>query len=128
PTYLTVSGQLQGEIFASALGKVYTFGPTFRAENSNTARHLAEFWMIEPEMAFFELDDNMALAEAFLKRIIHDTLEQCPDDMQFFKDRIEPKVLDTLKGVLNAPFLRLTYTDAIEALEKSGEKFEFPIA
>src|SRR6202030_4124891 len=81
PAYLTVSGQLQGEIFASALGKVYTFGPTFRAENSNTARHLAEFWMIEPEMAFYELEDNMALAEAFIKRIIRDALERCPEDM-----------------------------------------------
>jgi asparaginyl-tRNA synthetase len=128
PAYLTVSGQLQGEIFASALGKIYTFGPTFRAENSNTARHLAEFWMIEPEMAFFELEDNMALAEAFLKRIIKDVLEQCPEDMQFFKERIEPTVVDTLKGVLNAPFLRLPYTEAVEVLQKSGEKFEFPVA
>jgi asparaginyl-tRNA synthetase len=128
PAYLTVSGQLQGEIFACALGKIYTFGPTFRAENSNTARHLAEFWMIEPEMAFYELEDNMALAEAFLKRIIKDVLEQCPDDMQFFKDRIEPTILDTLKNVLNSPFLRLPYTEAVEILEKSGEKWEFPVS
>jgi asparaginyl-tRNA synthetase len=128
PAYLTVSGQLQGEIFACALGKIYTFGPTFRAENSNTARHLAEFWMIEPEMAFYELEDNMALAEAFLKRIIKDALEQCPDDMQFFKERIEPTILDTLKGVLNSSFLRLPYTEAVEILEKSGEKWEFPVS
>src|SRR5437016_8464228 len=87
-TYLTVSGQLEAEIYACALGKVYTFGPTFRAENSNTARHLAEFWMVEPEMAFYELTDNMDLAEAFLKRLCRDVLERCPEDMQFFKDRI----------------------------------------
>src|SRR6516164_1512511 len=90
PAYLTVSGQLQAEIFACAVGKVYTFGPTFRAENSNTSRHLAEFWMVEPEMAFFTLEDNMALAESFLKRVVEDALKHCGDDLQFFKERIDP--------------------------------------
>src|SRR6266478_5453417 len=90
PAFLTVSGQLQAEIFACALGKVYTFGPTFRAENSNTSRHLAEFWMIEPEMAFYDLQDNMDLAEAFLKRIVRDVLARCGEDMQFFNERIDP--------------------------------------
>ena len=90
PTFLTVSGQLQAEIFACALGKVYTFGPTFRAENSNTSRHLAEFWMVEPEMAFYDLTDNMDLAEAFLKRIVGDVLSQCAEDMQFFQERVDP--------------------------------------
>src|SRR6185312_10929647 len=89
PTFLTVSGQLNAECFACGLGKVYTFGPTFRAENSNTSRHLAEFWMVEPEMAFFELSDNMDLAEAFLKRIFRDALTKCAEDMQFFQERIE---------------------------------------
>ena len=97
PTYLTVSGQLEAEIFACALGKVYTFGPTFRAENSNTSRHLAEFWMVEPEMAFYDLTDNMDLAEAFLKRIIRDVLERCAEDMQFFKERIDKAVIDRLE-------------------------------
>src|SRR6202035_3153103 len=121
------SGQLQGEIFACALGKVYTFGPTFRAENSNTARHLAEFWMVEPEMDFFELEDNMALAEAFLKRIIRDALERCPEDMQFFKERIDKEVFTRLEGVLKNQFLRLPYTEAIDVLQKSGQAFEFPV-
>ena len=128
PTYLTVSGQLQAEIFACALGKVYTFGPTFRAENSNTARHLAEFWMVEPEMAFYDLEDNMALAEAFIKRIIKDALEKCSEDMQFFKDRIDATVMPRLEGVLQSEFLRVPYTEAVEILEKSGEKFEFPVS
>ena len=103
PTYLTVSGQLEAEIFACALGKVYTFGPTFRAENSNTSRHLAEFWMVEPEMAFFELTDNMDLAEAFLKRICRDVLERCPEDMQFFDERIDTTVMSTLEGIVQQP-------------------------
>jgi asparaginyl-tRNA synthetase len=127
PTYLTVSGQLQAEIFACSLGKVYTFGPTFRAENSNTTRHLAEFWMVEPEMAFYELTDNMDLAEAFLKRIIRDVLEQCGEDMKFFKERIEPAVLDTLGGIVSSEFVRLPYTEAVEILQKSGETFQFPV-
>jgi asparaginyl-tRNA synthetase len=128
PTYLTVSGQLQAEIFACALGKVYTFGPTFRAENSNTARHLAEFWMVEPEMAFYDLNDNMALAEAFLKRICRDALEQCTEDMQFFKERIDPTAVSTLEGIVNNEFLRLPYTEAVDVLRQSGESFEFPVA
>lgn len=128
PTYLTVSGQLQAEIFACALGKVYTFGPTFRAENSNTTRHLAEFWMVEPEMAFYDLNDNMDLAEAFLKRICTDVLEQCGEDMQFFKDRIDATAVETLEGVRNSKFLRLTYTEAVDVLQKSGETFEYTVA
>src|SRR5262245_17629894 len=102
--FLTVSGQLQVESFACSLGKVYTFGPTFRAENSNTARHLAEFWMVEPEMAFYDLNDNMTLAEAFLKRIVKDALEKCGEDMKFFQERIDKEVLTRLEGVLTKPF------------------------
>jgi asparaginyl-tRNA synthetase len=128
PTYLTVSGQLEAEIFACALGKVYTFGPTFRAENSNTSRHLAEFWMVEPEMAFYELTDNMDLAEAFLKRICKDVLEHCPDDMKFFAERIEPTAMTTLQGIVETPFVRLSYTEAVDVLTKSGQAFEFPVA
>ena len=128
PAFLTVSGQLEAEIFACALGKVYTFGPTFRAENSNTSRHLAEFWMVEPEMAFFELTDNMDLAERFLKRIVRDALEHSADDMEFFNTHIEPTILATLEGVLNSEFVRLPYTEAVELLEKSGTAFEFPVA
>jgi asparaginyl-tRNA synthetase len=127
-TYLTVSGQLEAEIFACALGKVYTFGPTFRAENSNTSRHLAEFWMIEPEMAFFELTDNMDLAEAFLKRICRDALTKQPEDMQFFADRIEPTAITTLQGIIDAPFVRLPYTEAVDILTKSGQTFEYPVS
>ena len=126
-TFLTVSGQLEAEIFACSMGKVYTFGPTFRAENSNTSRHLAEFWMVEPEMAFFELNDNMDLAEAFLKRIFRDVLANCAEDMQFFKDRVEPTAISTLEGIVSAPFRRLPYTEAVEILLKSGQTFEFPV-
>ena len=104
PSYLTVSGQLEAETYACALGKVYTFGPTFRAENSNTSRHLAEFWMVEPEMAFYELTDNMTLAEAFLKRIFKDALEQCDEDMQFFNDRI-----DESKSLVGSSEIRINY-------------------
>jgi asparaginyl-tRNA synthetase len=128
PAYLTVSGQLQGEIFACSLGKIYTFGPTFRAENSNTSRHLAEFWMVEPEMAFFDLNDNMELAEKFLKRIFRDVLEQCPDDIQFFNARIDDTVLATLESIVQSEFRRVSYTEAVGILEKSGAKFEFPVA
>jgi asparaginyl-tRNA synthetase len=127
PTFLTVSGQLQAEIFACALGKVYTFGPTFRAENSNTSRHLAEFWMVEPEMAFYDLNDNMTLAEAFIKRIIKDALAQVPEDMKFFQERIDKEVLARLEGILGSSFLRVPYTDAIDVLQKSGENFEYPV-
>jgi len=128
PTYLTVSGQLEAEVFACSLGKVYTFGPTFRAENSNTSRHLAEFWMVEPEMAFYDLHDNMDLAEAFLKRIIRDVLQRCPEDMQFFNERIDPAVIATLEGVADSEFIRLSYTEAVDRLQKSGATFEFPAA
>ena len=128
PAFLTVSGQLEGEIFATSLGKVYTFGPTFRAENSNTSRHLAEFWMVEPEMAFFELADNMRLAEAFLKRIVRDALDRCADDIAFFNEFVDKTVLATLQGILAHDFVRLSYTEAIEILERCGEKFEFPVS
>ena len=128
PSYLTVSGQLEGEIYATALGKIYTFGPTFRAENSNTSRHLAEFWMVEPEMAFYDLDDNMDLAEAFLKRIFNDALENCGEDMAFFNERVDKTVLETLQGIVQSEFVRLPYTEAIDILEKSGQKFDFPIS
>ncbi len=125
--FLTVSGQLEGEIFACSMGKIYTFGPTFRAENSNTSRHLAEFWMIEPEMAFYELPDNMDLAERFLKRIFKDVLEKCPEDMAFFKERIDPTAIETLEQILASDFVRLTYTEAVEILKSSGAKFEYPV-
>jgi asparaginyl-tRNA synthetase len=128
PAFLTVSGQLEAEIFACALGKVYTFGPTFRAENSNTSRHLAEFWMVEPEMAFFELVDNMDIAERFLKRIFGDVLAQCSDDMEFFNAHVEPGVLPMLEGVASSQFVRLPYTEAVEILTKSGANFEFPVS
>ena len=128
PAYLTVSGQLQAEIFACALGKVYTFGPTFRAENSNTTRHLAEFWMVEPEMAFYELTDNMDLAESFIKRLTGDVLQHCEEDMVFFNMRIEKGILDRLQHVLASQFVRLSYTEAVEILQKSGTTFEFPVA
>ena len=128
PSYLTVSGQLEGEIYATALGKIYTFGPTFRAENSNTSRHLAEFWMVEPEMAFFDLEDNMHLAEDFLKRIVNDVLSNCEEDIDFFQKRIDNTVQETLEAVASQAFQRLSYTDAIELLEKSGEKFEHPVS
>ncbi len=128
PTFLTVSGQLEAEIFACALGKVYTFGPTFRAENSNTSRHLAEFWMVEPEMAFYDLSDNMDLAEAFMKRICNDVLERCADDMKFFTERIEPTAISTLQGIVESPFVRLPYTEAVDILKKSGQTFEFPVS
>ncbi len=128
PAFLTVSGQLEAEVFACALGKVYTFGPTFRAENSNTSRHLAEFWMVEPEMAFYELTDNMDLAEAFLKRIFRDVLDRCADDMKFFVERIDKSAISTLEGIVHNEFVRLSYTEAIDHLQKSGQTFEFPIS
>ncbi|MCA9213300.1 MAG: asparagine--tRNA ligase [Planctomycetales bacterium] len=128
PSYLTVSGQLEAEIYATALGKVYTFGPTFRAENSNTSRHLAEFWMVEPEMAFYELEDNMELAESFLKRIFGDVMDQCGEDMQFFNEHIDKTVLETLSGIVDSEFVRLPYTEAISLLEKSGQDFEYPVS
>lgn len=126
-SHLTVSGQLEGEIGALALSNVYTFGPTFRAENSNTSRHLAEFWMIEPEMAFCDIHGDMDLCEEFLKFVFTEVLKACPDDMQFFNDRIDNTVLSTLQGIIEAPFERITYTDAVDILLKSGQKFEFPV-
>src|SRR5262249_36647471 len=126
--YLTVSGQLEAEIFACSLGKVYTFGPTFRAENSNTPRHLAEFWMIEPEMAFYDLNGNMDLAEAFIKRLIKDVLDKQAEDMQFFQERIDKESLTKLQGVLASKFLRVPYTEAVDILTKAGKTWEFPVA
>jgi asparaginyl-tRNA synthetase len=128
PTYLTVSGQLQVESFACSLGNVYTFGPTFRAENSNTPRHLAEFWMVEPEMPFYDLQDNMTLAEAFLKRIIKDALDKCSEDLKFFQERIDKEVFTRLENVLNNPFKRVPYTEAVEILQKTGKTWDFPVA
>jgi asparaginyl-tRNA synthetase len=126
--YLTVSGQLEGETFACALGKIYTFGPTFRAENSNTSRHLAEFWMIEPEMAFYDINDNMDLAEAFIKRIVSDALNKCEEDMQLFNEHVEPGLIDSLTKVASSNFVRLPYTEAIELLLKCGQNFDYPVA
>ncbi|MFW6170416.1 MAG: asparagine--tRNA ligase [Planctomycetota bacterium] len=128
PSFLTVSGQLEAETFATALSKVYTFGPTFRAENSNTSRHLAEFWMVEPEMAFFDLFDNMDLAERFLKRIAHDVLTRCPEDMDFFNQRIDSTATQTLQKIADSDFIRLTYSHAIDLLQQSGIDFDFPVA
>jgi asparaginyl-tRNA synthetase len=126
-TFLTVSGQLEAEIAALALTNVYTFGPTFRAENSNTSRHLAEFWMVEPEMAFCDLAGDMEVAEAFLRSVFRAVLEACPEDMEFFEQRIEPGVIATLRHVIEAPFERMTYTEAVERLLRSGKAFEFPV-
>ena len=126
-TFLTVSGQLEAEIAALALTRVYTFGPTFRAENSNTSRHLAEFWMVEPEMAFCDLAGDMQVAEDFLKSVIRGVLEACPEDMAFFDQRIDNTVLATLRHVIEAPFESMTYTEAIERLQSSGASFEFPV-
>jgi asparaginyl-tRNA synthetase len=126
-TYLTVSGQLQAEIGALAMSNVYTFGPTFRAENSNTSRHLAEFWMVEPEMAFCDLSGNMDLAEAFLKAVFRAVLERCPDDMAFFAERIDASAIETLQHIVDTPFERLAYTEAVEILQRSGRSFEFPV-
>ncbi len=128
PTHLTVSGQLEAEIMAAALTKVYTFGPTFRAENSNTARHLAEFWMVEPEISFCDLTMLANVAEAFLKSICAAVLQNCPADMQFFNDRIDSTVLSTLHQIVESEFVRLPYTEAVELLRASGRQFEFPVA
>lgn len=124
--YLTVSGQLNAETFACALSDVYTFGPTFRAENSNTSRHLAEFWMIEPELAFSDIHDLKNLSENFVKAITKDILENCQEDMKFFDQFIEKGLIERLEKVVNSDFARLTYTEVIEILKKSGKKFEFP--
>ena len=125
--YLTVSGQLEAEVMAMAFGNVYTFGPTFRAENSNTSRHLAEFWMIEPEMAFCDLEGNQDLAEEFLKYIFKYVLDKCPEDMEFFNQRIDNSVLATADNIINNQFERITYTEAIALLEKAKRKFEYPV-
>ena len=125
--HLTVSGQLEAEIAALALIDVYTFGPTFRAEDSNTSRHLAEFWMVEPEMAFCDLDGEVALVEVFLKEVFQRVLDRCPEDLQFFNDRIDRTVLETLEHVINSPFERMSYTEAVSILEKSGRSFEVPV-
>jgi asparaginyl-tRNA synthetase len=126
-TNLTVSGQLEAELGAMALSLVYTFGPTFRAENSNTTRHLAEFWMIEPEMAFFELEDNMNLVEDFLKYLVRYALDNCKDDLEFFNKMYDKELLDKLNFVVQNPFKRVAYTEAVEILKSSGKKFEFPV-
>ena len=125
--YLTVSGQLEAEIMAMAFSNVYTFGPTFRAENSNTSRHLAEFWMVEPEMAFCDLDGDIELAEAFLKYVFKFVMEACPEDMEFFNQRIDDSILATAENIINNEFARVTYTDAIALLEKSSKTFEYPV-
>ena len=125
--FLTVSGQLEVESYCLAMSKVYTFGPTFRAENSNTSRHLAEFWMVEPEIAFADLNDNADLAEALLKHVFTRVLEECEDDMAFFQQRIDNTVIDRLRTVIDHNFERVEYTDAITILKNSGEKFEFPV-
>src|SRR6266481_4140580 len=127
PTYLTVSGQLEAEAFALALSNVYTCGPTFRAENSNTSRHASEFWMIEPEMAFCDLSGNMDLAEEFVKYLIRDAREHCPEEMELFARFVDKELLARLDFVVERPFQRIAYSDAVDLLKKSGEKFEFPI-
>ena len=127
PAFLTVSGQLEAEIFAQAMADVYTFGPTFRAENSNTSRHLAEFWMVEPEVAFCDLDGLADLAEDFLRHIFAHALQSCPDDMAFFNRFYDKELIATLESIVAADFERMTYTEAIAALQSSGERFEFPV-
>ena len=126
-TNLTVSGQLEGELGALSLGQIYTFGPTFRAENSNTPRHLAEFWMIEPEMAFYELEDDMDLAEDFLKYLIRYALDNCMEDLEFLNKMYDNELIERLRMVVNEDFVRLNYTEGIEILKQSGQKFEFPV-
>lgn len=127
PANLTVSGQLEAEIFALAMGDVYTFGPTFRAENSNTSRHLAEFWMVEPEMAFCDLEENAALAIEFLKQIFASVLDNCKEDMEFFNRFIDSTVIKTLESLISHDFEILTYTEGIDILKKAEQKFEFPV-
>ena len=126
-TSLTVSGQLEGELGATAVGDIYTFGPTFRAENSNTPRHLAEFWMIEPEMAFCDMYETMDLEEEFVKYLVNYALEHCIDDIQFLNDKYDDGLIERLKGVISTEFVRLTYTEGIKILEESGQQFEYPV-
>ena len=123
----TVSGQLNGETYAQAFRSIYTFGPTFRAENSNTTRHAAEFWMIEPEIAFADLDDNMELAEAMLKYVISYVMEEAPEEMNFFNSFVDKGLIDRLKNVVESDFARVTYTEAVELLEKNNDKFEYKV-
>ena len=123
--HLTVSGQLNGEMYACALGNIYTFGPTFRAENSNTQRHAAEFWMIEPEMAFADIHDNMDLAEDMVRYLVKDIMENCADDLDLFERFVDPTLQQTLKNIVDNSFARITYTEAIEIMQKSGKKFEY---
>ena len=127
PANLTVSGQLEGEIYATALKDIYTFGPTFRAENSNTSRHLAEFWMIEPEMAFCNMDGNMELAEKFLKYILQYVLDNSSEDMNFFNSFVQKGIIDDIKNIIDSPFTHITYTEAVDLLIKADAKFEFPV-
>ncbi len=127
PAYLTVSGQLQAEVMAMAFQNVYTFGPTFRAENSNTSRHLAEFWMVEPEMAFCDIEGDRNLAEEFLKYIFQYVLDTCPEDMEFFNQWVDKSVLETADNIINNEFERISYTEAVSLLEKADRKFEFPV-
>jgi len=127
PASLTVSGQLEAEIYATSVGDCYTFGPTFRAENSNTSRHLSEFWMVEPEMPFYELTDNMELAESFIRSITADVLQRCEEDMEFFNKRIDDTVLATLASITDNEFIRLTYSEAVEILQGSGREWEYPV-
>ena len=127
PAHLTVSGQLNGETFALAFKKIYTFGPTFRSENSNTVKHASEFWMIEPEICFADINDDMALAEDMIKYIIKYVLDNCPEEMEFFNNFIDKNLLDKLNHVLNSDFARITYTDAIKELEKNNDNFDFPV-
>ncbi|MBT7959591.1 MAG: asparagine--tRNA ligase, partial [Akkermansiaceae bacterium] len=127
PTYLTVSGQLEGEAFATALSNIYTFGPTFRAENSNTTRHASEFWMIEPEMAFCDLEGNMDLAEEFTKYLVDDALSNNEGDLDIFARFVDKGLVERLKFVSEKPFQRVSYTEAVEILEKSGKKFDYPV-
>ena len=128
PTFLTVSGQLNGETFALGLSDIYTFGPTFRAENSNTSRHASEFWMIEPEMAWYDLDDDCRLAEEFIKDLLRTALERCSEDLEFFDKRIDKGLIARLEQVASAEFERISYTEAIERLQASGESFEYPLS
>ena len=127
PAALTVSGQLEGELGATALGAIYTFGPTFRAENSNTPRHLSEFWMIEPEIAFYDITDNMDLAEDFIKYCVSYALDNCRDDLEFLQQMYDPELISRLEEVVKSEFVRLTYTEGVEILKNSGRKFEFPV-